>query len=209
MMTQAELTQKISIVRKRHNFRQSIVVLLSLSIFFGGLFSTYNFELSDSGRHLYIYFVIALFIVVVTAGTVKNYLEDKKDCYKNSIVCPHCGKHLYDWHRIVWGGESPEKTGKCGHCKMNLIQKDAANGPIDFEDQTPEERKKLMAKLRLFLLFNYILWPSLTWLSYNNVQSTPIIERQKIFTWVVILISIIVSAAAYVAVEIKSRKCEK
>jgi len=126
MMTQVELTQKISFVRKRHNFRQAIVTILSFSILFGGLFSINNLTYSETGRHIYLYFVIAVFIVVGTVGCVKNYLLDKKDCYKNSIVCPHCGKHLYDWHRLVWGGDSPEKSGKCGHCEMNLIQKDAA-----------------------------------------------------------------------------------
>jgi ATP/ADP translocase len=79
----------------------------------------------------------------------------------------------------------------------------------DLADKTPEEIKRLRNKLRLFLLFNYILWPSLAWLFYSNVQSTPIIERQKKFTWAVIIISIVVSGAAYVATEITSHRRRK
>jgi hypothetical protein len=70
-------------------------------------------------------------------------------------------------------------------------------------------REKMLTKLRLVLLFNYFLWPCVTWLFYRNMPSTPIIERQKTFTWTAIIISIVVSAVGWVGVEIQSRKSKK
>jgi hypothetical protein len=123
MMTPREFAEKFSYVRKRHNSRQLVVIIISFSILFGGLLSINNFRLSDFGRHIYVYCTAAIFAVVGIVGCVINYQQDKKDCYNNSITCPHCGKHLYDWHRLILGGESPVMTGKCGHCKGSLAER--------------------------------------------------------------------------------------
>jgi hypothetical protein len=77
----------------------------------------------------------------------------------------------------------------------------------DFTKKTPEERRKQKIKVRLYFLLNYILWPSVVWLFYYYVPpETPIEVRQEKFTWVVILISIVVSAGALIATELTSAK---
>jgi hypothetical protein len=97
------------------------------AILFGGLLSIDNFMLTDTDRKIFVYSVSAIFIVTGILGCIMNYKQDKKDCYANEFTCPKCGKHLYHWRRLMWGGmivESPVKSGKCGHCGADLVMKD-------------------------------------------------------------------------------------
>jgi len=96
MMTQAELTEKFNYVRRRHNRRQLLVIIIASSILFGALLSIDNLSLTVTGRHICVYIVAGLFLLIGITGSISNYQKDKRDCYTIKFTCPHCGKHLYD-----------------------------------------------------------------------------------------------------------------
>lgn len=122
-MTQEELTEKIDFIRKRHNKRAWLVMGIFLGTLFSGFYGVelLGSHLVDPLRDISIFSVVGLCALVVILGMVKTYRLDKQDCVQHSVLCPHCGLHLYDWHRIMWGGASVAKTGKCRHCGRQLV----------------------------------------------------------------------------------------
>ncbi len=123
-MNQAELTEKIEYVRKRHNLRVLILLIISIVIFFGLVYISLCIlgpESSKSQRQMVVIPLAAFCGIIAAVGSLRIYESDKRDCYEHSLLCPNCGKHLYHWHRMVWGGPSVVDTGKRAHCKKQII----------------------------------------------------------------------------------------
>jgi len=129
-MNQAELTEKIEFVRKRHNFRVLILLIIFIVVFFGLVYISLSILGPDSSkaqRQMIVIAIVAFCGIIATVGSLRVYHSDKRDCYEHSVLCPNCGKHLYHWHRMVWGGPSVVKTGKCAHCKKQMTDE----SPVD------------------------------------------------------------------------------
>lgn len=125
-MRRAELEALIDRVRPRHNRRMVTLLVLFVFVFFIGLFSMPR-GLNRSGRELWMLAVVGVEALLVGAGFRLAFRAIKDDCYRLSVLCPLCGRHLYSHHHLIWGGEGTRRTGRCPHCGAQLIDELQAN----------------------------------------------------------------------------------
>src|ERR1700722_2610581 len=97
-MRKSELRHLIDRVRMRHNRRGLCIVALMFVAFIGGFGlapKTSSDPSTISGRRLYVYGIMVVYLAIaVVGGLIIIYLA-KTDCAKFRVLCPKCGLNLY------------------------------------------------------------------------------------------------------------------
>ena len=113
-MRKSELRDLIDRVRMRHNRRVLCIVALMFVAFIGGFGlapKTSSDPSTISGRRLYVYGIMVVYLAIaVVGGLIIIYLA-KTDCAKFRVLCPKCGLNLYSLRRLflaVLGRETRE-----------------------------------------------------------------------------------------------------
>ena len=123
-MKKDELRDLIDRVRMRHNRRVLCVIALMFVVFIGGFGlapNTSSDPTAISGRRLYIYCVIVVYLAIAVVGGLIIFCLAKTDCAKFRVLCPKCGLNLYSLRRLFSGGAEARDTGVCPHCHYRLV----------------------------------------------------------------------------------------